>query len=278
MRPLMELTTSEIVLLVLLMLGTGASAGLLAGLLGVGGGIVIVPILFLVFDALDFPASVAMHVAVATSLATIVPTSMASARAHRAGGNLDEAMFSRWAPFIALGAAIGGLLAGALGATGLKLVFGTVALLVAINMAWPDRPSAGARLPGGTLAQGGIAGGIGLFSALMGIGGGSLSVPTLTMFSVPTHRAVGTAAAFGFVIAVPAVLGFVWSGWAVPGRPPGSLGYVNLIAAAAIFPMAMLLAPFGARLAQALPAKRLRLAFAFFLGITALRMLWSVFA
>jgi len=271
----MDLATSEIALLALLMLGTGAAAGLLAGLLGVGGGIVIVPILFLVLDTLAFPESVAMHVAVATSLATIVPTSLASSRAHHAKGNFDADLFRRWAPFIAIGAAIGGLLAGFLGGAGLKLVFGIVALAVAINMALPSKPVQVDRLPAGKLTQGGIAGGIGLFSALMGIGGGSLSVPALSMYSVPTHRAIGTAAAFGFVIALPAVFGFVWSGWEMPGRPPGSLGYVNLAAAALIFPVAALFAPLGARLAHALPAGRLRQAFALFLGFTALRMLWT---
>ena len=193
----MELATGEIVLLLLLMLGTGVVAGLLAGLLGVGGGIVIVPILFLVFDVLDFPESVAMHVAVATSLATIVPTSIASARAHRAKGNVDVDLLKRWAPWVGLGAAAGGLLASGLDGEQLKLVFGIVALLVAVNMAAPGKLVLGESLPRSGAVQGAIGGGIGLFSALMGIGGGTLSVPTLSMFSFPTHRAVGTAAAFG---------------------------------------------------------------------------------
>lgn len=271
----MELATGTLVLLALLMMGTGVVAGLLAGLLGVGGGIVIVPILFLVFDALDFSESIAMHVAVATSLATIVPTSIASARAHRAKGNLDVELLRRWTPFIVAGAALGGVIAGWLDGEQLKLVFGVVALLVAINMASPKKLVLGAALPAGTGTQGGIAGGIGLFSALMGIGGGTLTVPTLSMFSFPTHRAVGTAAAFGLLIAAPAVLGFLWTGLGVPDRPPGSLGYVNLIAACLIFPVTTFVAPIGARIANALPAERLRLAFAAFLGLTALRMLWT---
>ena len=271
----MELATGTALLLVLLMLGTGVVAGTLAGLLGVGGGIVIVPILFLVFDALDFPESIAMHVAVATSLATIVPTSIASARAHRAKGNLDAALFRRWAPFVGAGALLGGLVGGALDGEQLKLVFGLVALVVAINMAIPRTLTVAAALPASMAAQGSIAGGIGLFSALMGIGGGTLSVPTLSLFSVPTHRAVGTAAAFGLVIAVPATLGFVWTGLGVPDRPPASLGYVNLVAAGLIFPVTTLVAPVGARIAHALPAARLKLAFAAFLGVTAARMLWT---
>jgi len=271
----MEFDSGTLVLLVLLMLGTGVVAGLLAGLLGVGGGIVIVPILFLLFDGLDVAESLAMHVAVATSLATIVPTSIASARAHHRKGNLDVALLREWAPFIGVGAALGGLLAGSLGGAQLKLVFGIVALLVAMNMASPKQPVLGERLPGSGAARGGLAGGIGVFSALMGIGGGTLSVPLLSMYSVPTHRAVGTAAAFGLVIAVPAVIGFVWSGLDVAGRPPGSLGYVNLIAACLIFPVTAVFAPIGARIAHALPAERLRRVFALFLAVTAVRMLWT---
>ena len=123
-----------------------------------------------------------------------------------------------------------------------------------------------------------MAGGIGLFSALMGIGGGTLTVPTPSLFAFPTHRAVGTAAAFGLVIAVPVVAGFVLSGWGAPLRPPGPLGYVNLSAAALIVPMTVLAAPVGARVARRQPAAQLKLAFALFLGITAPRMPWSVVA
>ena len=274
----MDLAPTDLALLAALLVLTGVVAGILAGLLGVGGGIVIVPVLFWVFEALRFPEETAMTVAVATSLATIVPTSISSARAHRAKGNLDAGLFRRWAPFVFTGALVGGLLSFVLDGSDLRLVFGVVALVVAINMAVPRTLVLASDLPRPLAAQGGIAGGIGVFSALMGIGGGTLSVPILSLFSFPTHRAVGTAAAFGLVIAVPAVFGFVLSGWNAPLRPPYSLGYVNLVAAAIIFPVTTLVAPFGARIAHALPAARLKLAFAVFLAITALRMLWSALA
>jgi uncharacterized membrane protein YfcA len=122
-----------------------------------------------------------------------------------------------------------------------------------------------------------IAGTIGVFSALMGIGGGTLSVPVLTAFSYPIHRAVGTASAFGLLIAVPAVAGFIWSGWSVDLRPPYSIGYVNLPAAALIFSSSVLTAPHGATLASRLNPARLRQAFAVFLFLSSLKMLWSVF-
>ena len=274
----MDLAAADLVLLAALLVLTGVVAGILAGLLGVGGGIVIVPVLFWVFEALDFPGETAMTVAVATSLATIIPTSIASARAHRAKGNLDAALFARWAPFMFVGALLGGLLSFVLDGGDLRLVFGVIALLVAVNMAVPRTLVLSTGLPRSTAVEGAIAGTIGVLSALMGIGGGTLSVPTLSMFSFPTHRAVGTAAAFGLVIAVPAVVGFVASGWGSPLRPPFSAGYVNLVAAAIIFPATTLVAPWGARIAHALPADRLRLAFALFLGLTALRMLWSTLA
>ena len=271
----MELSGTEIAALAGLLVLTGAIAGILAGLLGVGGGIVIVPVLFWVFEALDFPGETAMTVAVATSLATIVPTSISSARAHRAKGNLDETLLRRWAPFMFAGALVGGLLSFVLDGGDLRLVFGVIALVVALNMAIPGTLTLAAALPPSRWVQGALAGAIGVFSALMGIGGGTLSVPILSLFSFATHRAVGTAAAFGIVIAVPAVAGFIASGWSAPLRPPFSLGYVNLVAAAIIFPVTTLVAPLGARIAHALPAPQLKLAFALFLGLTALRMLWS---
>ena len=271
----MDLTTTEQLLLAALMLLTGGIAGVLAGLLGVGGGIVIVPVLFWVMGALAFPEASAMPVAVATSLATIIPTSIVSARAHAAKGNVDRDLLRAWAPFIFIGALMGGLLSFVLDGSALTAVFGLVALVVAVNMAVPKTLVLRDALPASRPVQGGIAGAIGAVSALMGIGGGTLSVPVLSLFAFPTHRAVGTAAAFGLVIAVPAVAGFIASGWDATGRPPGSLGYVNLPAAALIVAVTVFTAPVGARLASTLPAARLRQAFALFLAITAARMLWT---
>lgn len=272
----MDLSVGEIGLLAALLVATGAAAGILAGLLGVGGGIAIVPVLFWILGALDFPEATAMAIAVATSLATIIPTSIASARAHHAKGNVDGTLLRLWAPWVFAGALAGGLLSFVLDGTDLTLIFGVVALVVAVDMALPRTLKVGEGLPASRAAQGGIAGGIGTLSALMGIGGGTLSVPILSLFSVPAHRAVGTAAAFGWLIAVPGVLGFVASGWSEPLRPPGSVGYVNLPAALIIVSVTVFAAPVGARIAHALPARRLKLAFALFLGLAALRMLWSV--
>ena len=260
----------------ILLLITGAIAGVLAGLLGVGGGIVIVPVLFLLFEYLNISSSIAMHVAVATSLATIVPTSISSARSHHAKGSIDINLLKRWAPFIFVGAALGGVLSKVFDSSTLTAIFGIVALLVSINMVLPKQITLTDQPPQGNLGLGTAGIGIGGFSALMGIGGGTLSVPILSMMSFPVHRAVGTASAFGLVIAVPAVVGFVWSGLGVADRPPYSLGYVNIPAAILIFSVSVFTAPKGAKLAHWLAPKPLRLAFAAFLFLSAVKMISSV--
>jgi len=256
---------------------TAILAGILAGLLGVGGGIVLVPVLFWILSLTQFPPELSMHMAVATSLATIIFTSISSARAHNKRGSVDRSLLKLWAPGIVLGALSGGLAAKFIDASGLKAIFGTIALFVSINMASPKHLTFSDHMPKSRAVNGLISYLTGMFSALMGIGGGTLSVPLLSGFSVEIRRAVGTASAFGFLIGVPAVLGFIYSGLGVPGRPPLSLGYVNLIAAAVILPFTVGFAPVGAALAHSLDTVWIKRAFALFLGITAIRMLMSAF-
>lgn len=264
--------------LILALLGTGTVAGILAGLLGVGGGIVIVPVLSWILSPLAFPNEISQHLAVATSLATIIPTAVSSSRSHYAKGAVDIPLLRLWGPAIVVGALIGGIVSSYASDDALRMVFGFVALAVAVNMSLPSRLVIGSAIPLSAWINRGIAAVIGFFSSLMGIGGGTLAVPTLAAFSFPIHRAVGTASAMGLLIAIPGVLGFIWSGWDVPGLPPFSLGYVSLPAAILIFPMTYLFAPYGAKLAHRLDAGKLRIAFAIFLAITAARMLWTAFA
>ncbi len=272
----MDYDTQLIPALSLGLLATGGLAGTLAGLLGVGGGIVIVPVLYWLFDLLDVAPEVAMHMAVATSLCTIIPTSISSARAHGRRGAIDMDLLKIWAPAIFAGAFAGGLLSKVLGSSGLTVIFGVIALLVAINMAIPRTLIIAPTMPRGPLGLAALPSGIGGISALMGIGGGTLSVPVLSAFSFPVHRAIGTASAFGLVIAVPAVCGFIWSGLGVPDRPPLSLGYVCVPAAVMILTGSVLTAPIGARLAHSMDASRLKIAFAAFLFLTSIKMLWTV--
>jgi uncharacterized membrane protein YfcA len=259
------------------MAATGLVSGVLAGLLGVGGGIVIVPLLFHVFPLFGIPESIQMKVAVATSLATIVPTSIQSARKHHATGQMDVALLrSIWLAILA-GVVLGTFLAVHVRGEGLTAVFATVAMLVALNMGFTGIDFKIAdRVPGGAPRQAlGIA--IGAISAMMGIGGGTLGVPILSMFGHPIRAAVATASAFGLIISIPATIGFIWGGISDPLRPPFSLGYVNLIGFAVIAPTSILATPWGVRLAHTIPPLWLKRAFALFLFATSLRMFASLF-
>lgn len=272
-----EFINQDLLTLTAMMLLTGAVGGLLAGLLGVGGGIVIVPVLDLVLASMGIDPSVRMHVAVATSLATIIPTAISSSRAHHAKGAVDMAQLKRWSIAIFLGAVAGVLIASRVTGDVLSAVFGVIALLVAIKMLLPlEGKHIAEAIPGGPGGQL-LPFAIGGFSSMMGIGGGTLSVPTMTLFNFPIHRAVGTAALFGLLISVPATIAFVITGWNVPGLPTGSLGYVNLIGLAIIAPVSYFAAPWGARLAHSLSKRRLSILFGLFLAVVSARMLIRAF-
>jgi uncharacterized protein len=257
---------------------TGLVAGVLAGLLGVGGGIVIVPVLFHLFSLLGIDESVRMHLAVGTSLASIIPTSILSARAHRQRGSLSWPLLQQLLPWVVLGVLLGAVLSGFISGKSLSAVFATVALLVAINMAFkPQGFSWGDTLPGGP-ARALIGASIGSLSTLMGIGGGTLSVPLLSAFKTPMHTAVGTGAALGLVISLPGALALMFNGWDADQLPPGSVGYVNLLGLALIVPATLISTSWGARLAHATDARRLRQLFALFLALTSARMFQSLWA
>jgi uncharacterized membrane protein YfcA len=258
------------------MAATGLVSGTLAGLSGVGGGIVIVPVLFNVLSLLGIPEAVQMKLAVGTSLATIIPTSIQSARKHFAKGTMDVALLRSLAPSIAAGVLLGTVLAIWLKGDALTLVFAVVAVAVAVNMAttdaeWRIRES----FPTGAPRHG-IGGFIGTVSAMMGIGGGTVGVPILSAFGAPMRAAVATASAFGIIIAVPATIGFVWAGWGNALLPPFSVGYVNLIGFALIVPTSMLAAPWGVKLAHSISPLLLKRLFAVFLAVTSARMIWSL--
>lgn len=254
----------------------GIAAGLIAGLLGVGGGIVVVPVLYHVFTLLGLDEAVRMHVAVGTSLATIIATSTSSWRSHARKGAVDMDLLRSWGPFILVGVALGSLAAAWVKGPVLTGIFAGFALLVALHMAF-GRPHwrLGANLPTGA-AKAGLAALIGGCSAMMGIGGGTFTVPTLTLFGYPIHRAVGTASAIGLIIGIPGTLGFILTGWNAAMLPPFSLGYVNLLGVAAILPTSMAAAPWGARLAHNLDTRLLRRAFAVFLFLTSARMAYGL--
>jgi uncharacterized membrane protein YfcA len=266
----------ELIYFALAVAAAGVAGGLIAGLLGVGGGIVIVPVLFTVLEAVGTDPEIAIKVAVATSLATIMLTSLSSARSHHSRGAVDYTLLRQWALPVIIGVIIGTMVAGFAPGRVLTAVFGTVALLVALNMVLRRNAKPVAdTFPNGVLRSFyGLV--IGVISAMMGIGGGSLSVPIMTTYGYDMRKAVGTASAIGFCIAIPGAIGYVVAGWGVSGLPAGSLGYINLIAFAAVAPLTVLFAPVGARIAHTVSESALRMAFAVFLVATAIRMFWSL--
>lgn len=260
------------------LLAAGVLAGLTAGLLGVGGGIVMVPAMALAFEFLHFDANVYQHVAVGTSLAVIMATGSSSAWAHHKKGAVMWEVVRLWALPIMLAALAGGLMAKLYSGDVLRVIFGVVALLVAANIVLPLQKILMGNLRDSPLTHRISAVIVGYISALMGIGGGSLSVPTLASFGHAMHKAVGTGAALGVLIAIPAALGFVISGWGVAGRPPLSLGYVNLSALVLIGAAAALVAPLGVALAHRLDQKILKRVFAVYLFVIGGRMIFQALA
>lgn len=258
--------------LIIAMLLTGAVGGILAGLLGIGGGIVIVPMLEVALGVVGVEPALRMHIAVATSLAIIIPTSISSARAHHRRQSIDLKLVPYWSPYIVIGAVIGIVIAANVGGWVLSAVFAMVAVVVAIKMVLPTQNrNLAADVPRGVLGPL-IPVAIGTVSTLMGIGGGTLSVTAMTMSSKPIHLAVGTAALFGLVIAIPSTLGYIVTGWGLADLPYASLGYVNMLGFALVAPATVLFAPLGAKIAHALSQRTLSLLFGLFLLTVALRM------
>lgn len=254
------------------MLLTGVVSGIIAGLLGVGGGIVIVPVLEAVLAFLGVDVAVRMHIAVATSLAVIIPTSLSSARAHGRRDSIDYAIVRSWAPFIFLGVISGVVISAYVSGRFLAGVFAAVAFLLSINMiAHFTERRLGEDLPKTPFFLS-LPFSIGSISTLMGIGGGSMTVPALTVFGKPIHLAVGTSALLGLVIAVPSAAGYIVTGWGNPSLPDGSIGYINLYGFALITPMSVFCAPLGARIAHAMSQRLLGGFFGLFLLAMSVRM------
>jgi len=252
----------------------GAAAGTAAGLLGIGGGVIIVPVLSMVFAAEGVGADVLIKVAVGTSLATIAVTAVSSILAHHRRGAVRWPLVGTMTPGVVLGSLLGAVLADLI--PGYWLTVGFIVFLcgVSLQMAW-GTVTAAHGLPGRTTLRL-VSAGVGMISAMMGIGGGALHVPYLSWRGVPVKNAIATAAAIGFPLAVASTIGFVTTGLNEQGLPPHSLGYINLPAFGGIVAASILFAPLGARLAHALPDKLLKRGFAVFLFILAVRMAYDL--
>lgn len=254
----------------------GCFSGTMAGLFGIGGGIILVPVLSTIFGLLGVSHADSMHVVVATSLATIIPSSYAALNAHAKRGGIDRAVLRRWGPMIALGSLLGSIVAGFLNGKILSLIFGGFLLFVALRF-WRQARQTGVT---GTmprpLIQRLLAFAIGCSSAMLGIGGGILGVTALSHCGLTMQRAIGTASTFGFMVAVPGVTIYLFS-HAPATIPYGTIGLVHPLALVLLVPGAMLCAPIGARLAHQLPLAKLRLGFASLLVLLGGKMLASAF-
>ncbi|WP_339107251.1 sulfite exporter TauE/SafE family protein [Thioclava sp. GXIMD4216] len=261
--------------LILILIATGAVAGVLAGLLGVGGGIVLVPAFLYLFSALGYASDDLMQICVATSLATIIVTSCRSLLAHNKRGAVDWSILRSWAVFIAIGALAGVLVVHHLSTTILQAFFAVMVFVIAMYMLF-GKPTwrLAETMPG--LARRAIYAPLtGLVSVLLGIGGGSIGTPLMTLHGVPIHRAVATASGFGVIIAVPSAIGFLLT--SVSNPPPYTIGAVNIPAFLIVIATTTLTAPIGATLAHKLDPKVLKRVFALFLALVALNMARKVF-
>jgi len=259
--------------MLIMLLVIGAFAGVLAGLLGVGGGIVLVPAFFYAFQTLGYGGAQLMQLCLATSLATIIVTSIRSVMSHNKKGAVDWGLLKGWGIGIAFGSVIGVAAAASLRSTTLQGLFGVLALVIGLYLGlgkaeWrvaDAMPKGIRRIVLSPL--------VGFMSVLMGIGGGSFGVPLMSLHNVPIHRAVATAAGFGVIIAVPSVIGFLFVPIDPASRPPFTIGAVNLVAFAVIVSMTMITAPWGVKLAHAMDPKPLKRIFGAFLILVALNML-----
>jgi uncharacterized membrane protein YfcA len=267
-----QMDTQTIVLLIVALAALGCVAGILAGLLGIGGGIVLVPGLLYIFQAMGMDSESLIHVCVGTSLALIIPNGLMSARSHWKKDAVDMSLVKLIGVGVLIGVAIGTVIADNLAGPTLQVVFACAVVVLAILMvADPSRFKLFSSMPKNPWPS--VAGvGIGSLSSLIGIGGGTLSVPFMTLCTVPIHRAIGTASALGVVIAVPGTLGFILIGLEEAGRPPLSLGYVNTLAWLLILPTSLLSVKLGVWMAHKAPVKMMKRIFAVFLVIVAAKM------
>lgn len=268
---------NDLIFLAVSLIAAGAVTGLLAGLFGVGGGAVIVPVLYEVFRVIGVPEEVRMPLVVGTSLAVIIPTSIRSYRAHLAKGMVDTSIIRMWAIPVVAGVIGGSLIARYAPPDVFKAVFVAVAFASAMRLLFAsDRWKLGDDMPGPFLMRiyGLI---IGVLSALMGIGGGQLSSLFMTFYGRPIHQAVATSSGLGVLISIPGALGYIYAGWPkMDILPPLSLGYVSFIGFLLFIPTSIWTAPIGARLAHRLSKRKLEVAFGIFLLVVCARFFWSL--
>lgn len=262
-------------ILILIFCGIGAGVGILAGLLGVGGGLVIVPILVFIFNYQKVPPEIIMHLALGTSMASIIFTSVSSFMAHHKRGAVQWDIVRRIVIGILTGTFLGSCFASVMSTNFLKIFFVVFLYFISIQLLFNKKPRAARELPGlfGMFCTGNI---IGFLSSLVGIGGGAISVPFMIWCNVVVHNAIGTSAAIGLPIAIAGTIGYIFNGWGVIGLPDYSVGYIYLPALFGIAVTSVITAPLGVKLAHSLPVSKLKRIFALLLIIVGTRMLLKI--
>ena len=270
----MELSLIHSILLTISL--SGLASGLIAGLFGVGGGIILVPAIAFTLEYVGYNPLITMHLGVATSLAVIVPTSISSAIAHHRKGMVDYIIIYRLWPSIAIGAIIGAFSAQIFSGDTLRILFSIIAIITSINMMQKLQFVFGSEMPSSKIFNSASGSVIGLLSSMIGIGGGAISIPLMNFFSVPHHRTTGTASALGLVIAFPAAVVFALADTSNLNLPQWSLGMISLPVFFIFIPLTIIGAQIGAKLANMLNELFLRRIFSIFILLMAIRMIYEV--
>lgn len=272
----MDLSLAQIAAFAAALAAAGAVSGLLAGLFGIGGGAVLVPAFYQVFGLFGVDDAVRMHLSVGTSLAIIIPTSLSSFRAHYKRGVVDTGLLKSFVVAVPLGVVAASLVAASISSAGLRTIFALMAFTMGVRLLLNrENWRLGTVLPGNPVRFL-VGAGIGLLSALMGIGGGIFNNTFMTLYARPMHQAVATSAGVGVLISIPGLLGYVWAGWDDPLLPVASTGFVNWLAVALIIPISLAMAPLGVGIAHAMQKRHLELAFGAFNMLVAARFAWSL--
>ncbi|MBO6902797.1 MAG: sulfite exporter TauE/SafE family protein [Rhizobiaceae bacterium] len=272
-----ELPIEELAVFALALAGAGVLSGLLAGILGIGGGAVLVPVFYQVFGLLGVDEAVRMHSSVGSSLAIIVPTSLRSFSGHYARGAVDMKLLRSYVFAVPTGVLLASLTAAYISSAGLRIIFAVVVLIIGLRMLF-DREHwrLGTQVPGNPVRS--IVGMLtGFLSTLMGIGGGVMNNTFMSLYGRPIHESVATSSGVGVLIAIPGTIGYIWAGWSNPQLPVASTGFINWIAVALVIPITIAVAPYGVRIAHALKKRQLELAFGVFCMIVSARFFASLF-
>ena len=262
----------EIINFLTALIVTGLFSGFIAGLLGVGGGIIIVPVIYYILRYQNYSLDIVMHVAIASSICIIFFTSISSIYSHYKLNNLDLNVLKKWFLGVILGSVIGALIASSINGNILVILFIIIASIVAINMVFDKEFLLSKKLPKNYFLNNTISFFIGSFSTLIGIGGGSFSVPTLMALGKNIHIAVGTSASIGFLISLPGLITYSYTGWFVENLPNYSIGYINIPIVISIASTSIIMAPIGAKLSSKFNKKTLKKIFALFLLLTCISL------